>query len=70
MLPGCQDLDRHNDELCRAMQHDGRVFISPAVIDGQTWLRPCFTNFRTTPDDVRMALAVAAELGATVCANH
>ena len=70
VLPGCQDLDRHNDELCRAMQHDGRVFISPAVIDGQTWLRPCFTNFRTTPDDVRMALAVAAELGATVCATH
>jgi aromatic-L-amino-acid decarboxylase len=70
VLPGCTDLDRHNDELCRAMQHDGRVFISPAVIDGQTWLRPCFTNFRTTADDVRMALAVAAELGATVCANH
>jgi aromatic-L-amino-acid decarboxylase len=70
VLPGCTDLDRHNDELCRAMQHDGRVFISPAVIDGQTWLRPCFTNFRTTPDDVRMALAVAAELGATVCATH
>jgi aromatic-L-amino-acid decarboxylase len=68
--PGCADLDAHNDELCRAMQHDGRVFISPAVIDGQTWLRPCFTNFRTTPDDVRMALSVAAELGATVCATH
>ena len=70
VLPGCTDLDRHNDDLCRAMQQDGRVFISPAVIDGQTWLRPCFTNFRTTPDDVRMALSVAAELGATVCASH
>jgi aromatic-L-amino-acid/L-tryptophan decarboxylase len=70
VLPGCTDLDRHNDELCTAMQRDGRVFISPAVIDGQTWLRPCFTNFRTTPDDVRMALNVAAELGATLCANH
>ena len=70
VIAGCPDLDRHNDELCRAMQHDGRVFISPAVIDGQTWLRPCFTNFRTTPDDVRTALAVAAELGSTMCANH
>jgi aromatic-L-amino-acid/L-tryptophan decarboxylase len=70
VMPGCLDLDRHNDELCRAMQNDGRVFISPAVIDGQTWLRPCFTNFRTTPDDVRMALSVAAELGVTVCASH
>ena len=45
-------------------------FEKKTVIDGQTWLRPCFTNFRTTPDDVRMALAVAAELGATVCATH
>jgi hypothetical protein len=40
------------------------------VIDGQTWLRPCFTNFRTTTEDVRIALLVAAELGATVCADH
>ncbi len=29
------------------MQHDGRVYVSPAVIDGRIWLRPCFTNFRT-----------------------
>ena len=40
------------------------------MIDGQTWLRPCFTNFRTTSDDVRIALAVAAELGSTICAHH
>lgn len=59
----CTDLDVHNDDLCRAMQRDGRVYISPAVIDGQTWLRPCFTNFRTTQEDVRVTLAVAAEIG-------
>jgi aromatic-L-amino-acid decarboxylase len=70
VMPGCSDIDLHNEELCRAMQHDGRVYVSPAVIDGQTWLRPCFTNFRTTTDDVRIALLVAAELGATVCADH
>ena len=52
------------------MQRDGRVYVSPAVIDGRIWLRPCFTNFRTTTDDVHITLAVAAELGATVCANH
>jgi aromatic-L-amino-acid decarboxylase len=70
VMPGCSDIDLHNETLCRAMQHDGRVYVSPAVIDGQTWLRPCFTNFRTTTEDVRIALLVAAELGATVCADH
>jgi len=67
---GCTDVDRHNEQLCRAMQTDGRVYISPAVIDGQTWLRPCFTNFRTTDDDVRVLLEVAAELGDAICPAH
>lgn len=67
---GCPDLDVHNEQLCQAMQKDGRVYISPAVIDGRIWLRPCFTNFRTTEEDVRTTLAVAAELGATMCSRH
>jgi aromatic-L-amino-acid decarboxylase len=66
----CPDPDRHNEELCRAMQRDGRVYISPAIIDGRTWLRPCFTNFRTTEDDVRVLLAVAAEIGERICPQH
>ncbi len=70
VVAGCPDIDRHNEELCRAMQRDGRVYISPAVIDGRTWLRPCFTNFRTTTDDVHTTLAVAAELGSTICSAH
>ena len=68
--PDCSDADRHNDDLCRAMQRDGRVYISPAIIDGRTWLRPCFTNFRTTEDDVRTTLAVAAEIGTAICGDH
>ena len=67
---GCTDIDRHNDELCRAMQRDGRVYISPAIIDGQTWLRPCFTNFRTSTDDVHVLLAVADEIGESICRLH
>jgi aromatic-L-amino-acid decarboxylase len=67
---GCPDIDRHNDELCRAMQGDGRVYISPAIIDGQTWLRPCFTNFRTTREDVHVLLDVAAEIGEAICPGH
>ena len=68
--PSCPDIDLHNEEVCRAMQQDGRVYISPAVIDGKTWLRPCFTNFRTTDEDVRATLAVASEIGDAVHAGR
>ena len=70
LAPGCPDANEHNAALCRAMQDDGRVYVSPAVIDGEIWLRPCFTNFRTTDDDVRTTLAVAAELGRRLCPDH
>ena len=63
VVPGCSDPDAHNDALCSAIQRDGRVYVSPATIDGHVWLRPCFTNFRTTSDDVAALLNVAEELG-------
>lgn len=68
--PGCTDRSAHNAALCQAIQDDGRVYISPATIDGEVWLRPCFTNFRTTLGDVDVTLAVADELGQRVCASH
>ena len=66
----CPDVDAHNDALYRAMQRDGRVFISPGIIDGRTWLRPCFTNFRTTTDDVHALIEVADEIGQAICPTH
>ncbi len=68
--PGCPDVDAHNDALYRAMQDDGRIYISPGTIDGGTWLRPCFTNFRTTDADVVALLDVAEEIGARICPMH
>lgn len=62
-LEGCADVSAHNAALCNAMQADGRVFVSPGVIDGETWLRPCFTNFRTREDDVRALVDVSLEVG-------
>lgn len=56
-------LDEHNERLALAMQRDGRVFLAPAVIDGQTCLRVCFVNFRTTPDAIPLVIQVAGELG-------
>ncbi|MSX40958.1 MAG: aminotransferase class V-fold PLP-dependent enzyme [Actinobacteria bacterium] len=56
------DLNAFNTALCDAIQSDGRVYLSQAVIDGEVWLRPCFTNFRTTEADVHETLAVIVEL--------
>lgn len=70
VIAGCPDPDAHNDALYRAMQRDGRVFISPGTIDGQVWLRPCFTNFRTTQSDVHALLEVAEEIGSAICPDH
>lgn len=70
ITPNCPDIDAHNDALYKAMQRNGRVFVSPGTIDGQTWLRPCFTNFRTTTDDVHVLLDVAAEIGTAICPHH
>ena len=70
VVPDCSDVDAHNDALCRALIADGRVYISPAIIDGSSWLRPCFTNFRTTDHDVRVALETADEVGLTLCSSQ
>jgi aromatic-L-amino-acid/L-tryptophan decarboxylase len=62
MDPTDPQVDAHNLALCQAIQADGRVFLSSATIDGQTWLRPCFTNFRTTDDDVREVIKVVRDM--------
>jgi aromatic-L-amino-acid/L-tryptophan decarboxylase len=63
-LRGNEDaLSAHNLELVRRMQDDGRVYISSAVVDGKVCLRPCFVNFRTSEDDVRVLIDVTLELG-------
>ena len=67
---GCANLDEHNEALCAAMQADGRVYVSPAAIDGHVWLRPCFTNFRTSDDDVRVLVEVVLELGSRCSTLH
>lgn len=58
------DLDAHNLRLARAAQADGRVYLAPAVLDGMTCLRVCFTNFRTHDEHVRDLVAVLEHLAA------
>ena len=59
---GVSDYSAHNSSLCKALVADGRIYISPAQIDGETWLRPCYTNFRTTRHDVDVMFEVIAEV--------
>jgi glutamate/tyrosine decarboxylase-like PLP-dependent enzyme len=63
--PGVADaaLDQHNERLLTALHHDGRAYLSNAVVDGRFALRACITNFRTTRDDVERTLALVCELG-------
>jgi glutamate/tyrosine decarboxylase-like PLP-dependent enzyme len=58
-----EELDRLNERLMTAIQGDGRVYCSNAVIGGRFGLRACIVNFRTEAPDVERLLSIAAELG-------
>jgi aromatic-L-amino-acid/L-tryptophan decarboxylase len=58
-----EGLDAHNERLLAALQRDGRVYLSNALLDGRFALRACITNFRTTRADVERTLAVVREIG-------
>jgi aromatic-L-amino-acid decarboxylase len=66
---GVRDVDSHNEALATAIQADGRIYLSSALIDGEVWLRPCFVNYRTTEEDVLAILDVARELGERLAAE-
>jgi aromatic-L-amino-acid decarboxylase len=51
-----------NGALVEALQSDGRVFVSHARIGDEIWIRPCFTNPRSTRSDAIALLDVADEL--------
>ncbi len=55
-------LDRINDALVRALDADGRVFISGTTVDGVRCLRANTVNHRTERHHVEEALAVVREL--------
>ncbi|HUW78683.1 MAG TPA: aminotransferase class V-fold PLP-dependent enzyme [Candidatus Nanopelagicaceae bacterium] len=54
--------DEFQSLLVQKIQEDGRVFVSAAEIEGRIWMRPCFTNFRTTEEDALSLLEVAADV--------
>ena len=61
--PGLDDpaLNTLNERLMTAVQADGRVYPSNAVVDGRFGLRACIVNHRTEAEEVELLLEVAAE---------
>ncbi len=58
-----QYLDELNNRLMTAIQLDGRVYCSNAVLGGRFCLRSCIVNYRTEAEDMDALLDVASELG-------
>ena len=58
-----KDVSAFNRRIYELIMEDLRIYISPAVIDDQVWLRPCYTNFRTNVEDVDAMFEVIRELG-------
>jgi hypothetical protein len=52
-----------------AIQMDGRVYPSNAVLNGRFVLRSCIVNFRTEAEEMDLLLDVAAELGSKLDAD-
>jgi len=57
------ELDRLNQRLVNALREDGFAFASSTILRGQTVLRMCTINPRTTEADIRAALTRWLALG-------
>jgi aromatic-L-amino-acid decarboxylase len=62
-LPQQGSIDEHNSAIAKQMQLDGDAYVTSAIVDNKTVLRPCFTNFRTSLDDVAELLAIVEKTG-------
>jgi aromatic-L-amino-acid decarboxylase len=63
-IPERGSIDQHNSSIAKQMQLDGDAYVTSAIVDGKTVLRPCFTNFRTSLEDVRELLDIVERTGA------
>lgn len=60
------DANRFNRRLVDRIQKDGRLFVSATTVRGTACLRAAILNFRSGPDDARLAARAVAELGETL----
>jgi glutamate/tyrosine decarboxylase-like PLP-dependent enzyme len=67
---GSEDhLNRLNEALVAALQREGRVFVSNAVVDGRYVLRACIVNFRTRDEDIDTLVDCAVHGGRALAAQ-
>lgn len=62
-VPTTGDPNRFNRRLLNRVQEDGRLFVSGTTAGDVYCLRACIVNFRTTPEDLRLAATAIVELG-------
>jgi len=70
--PGKLDTDALNtlnDRIIQDMEEDGRIFLTGTKIKGQTALRTCFINHRTTKEDIDYLLDVVDEVAGSCVMN-
>lgn len=60
-VPETGDPNDFNKKLIKAIQKDGRVFISSTNIDGVFWIRIAVVSFRTHLEQVELLLAIIQE---------
>ncbi len=68
-VPKAGDPDDFNTRLARAIQLDGRVFLSSTVLRGKVYLRMAIGSFRTHRRHIDLALQVLRETAAELCAG-
>jgi aromatic-L-amino-acid decarboxylase len=62
-VPSHGSIDDHNSAIAKRMQLDGDAYVTSAIVDGKTVLRPCLTNFRTSEEDIRELLRIIEHTG-------
>lgn len=60
-LPPRGDPDQFNQRLMKALQEEGRIFVSPTRVDGKFVLRAAVVGYRTHLDDIDEALEVLSQ---------
>jgi len=56
-----EDLNSFNQKLAKAIQQDGRIFLSTTLINQQYYLRMAILNFRTHKAEIDLALEIIQE---------
>jgi glutamate/tyrosine decarboxylase-like PLP-dependent enzyme len=66
-VPKTGDADDYNQRLLKAVQNDGRIFITSTRLDGQFWLRMAVLCATTHRQHIDLALTILKETSNRMC---